>query len=167
MSTRDHKRHSPAAVSVAIISVSTTRRIETDKSGDWIRRRAAREGHRVVLHAVRPDDRTVIAATVHEVISEHRPDVILLSGGTGITGKDVTIEAVQPLFEKQLSAFGALFAQLSFEQIDAAAILSRATAGIIGSTVVFCMPGSLNACKLACKALIFPELGHLVKHVRE
>ena len=68
---------------------------------------------------------------------------------------------------KELTAFGPLFAQLSFEQIDSAALLSRATAGLVGETVLFCIPGSLKACKLACRALIFPELGHLVKHVQE
>jgi len=71
------------------------------------------------------------------------------------------------MFNKTLSAFGVLFAQLSFDEIDSAAIMSRATAGIIGQTVIFCMPGSLNACKLACTALIFPELGHIIKHISE
>ena len=90
-----------------------------------------------------------------------------MSGGTGISPKDVTIEAVKPLFSKELTAFGPLFAQLSFEEIDSAAILSRATAGIINQSIVFCMPGSINACKTACKNLIFPELGHLLKHIKE
>jgi molybdenum cofactor biosynthesis protein B len=89
-----------------------------------------------------------------------------MTGGTGITPQDVTIEAVSPMFAKALSAFGPLFAQLSMQEIGSAAIMSRATAGLIGSTVVFCMPGSLNACKLACTRLIFPELGHLVKHLK-
>ncbi len=75
--------------------------------------------------------------------------------------------AVKPLFEKELTGFGPVFAQLSFEEIDSAAILSRATAGVVGQTVLFCIPGSFKACKLACKALIFPELGHLVKHLHE
>ncbi len=79
----------------------------------------------------------------------------------------MTIEAVSALFTKELTAFGALFARLSMDQIDSAAIMSRATAGLIGDSVVFCMPGSLKACKLACSKLIFPELGHLVKHIQE
>jgi molybdenum cofactor biosynthesis protein B len=89
----------------------------------------------------------------------------LVNGGTGISSGDVTIEALRPLFQKEMTAFGILFAQLSFEEIDSAAILSRAAAGIIGSTAVFCMPGSLAACKLACKNLVFPELGHVAKHL--
>ena len=90
-----------------------------------------------------------------------------MTGGTGITKKDVTIEAVHPMFAKELTAFGPLFAQLSTQQVGSAAILSRATAGVIDNTIVFCMPGSLNACKLACNDLIFPELGHLVKHLND
>ena len=79
----------------------------------------------------------------------------------------VTIEAVRPLFDKELTAFGPLFYHLSLQEIDSAALLSRATAGVVKKTILFCMPGSLKACKLACKALIFPELGHLVKHAHE
>jgi molybdenum cofactor biosynthesis protein B len=90
-----------------------------------------------------------------------------MTGGTGIAKKDVTIEAVNPMFAKLLVAFGTLFANLSFEEIGSAAFLSRATAGVIENTIVFCMPGSINACKPACRKLIFPELGHLVKHVKE
>ena len=90
-----------------------------------------------------------------------------MTGGTGITKKDVTIEAVTPMFAKILTAFGSLFANLSYEEIGSAAFLSRATAGVIDNTIVFCMPGSIHACKLACRKLIFPELGHLVKHVKE
>ena len=102
-----------------------------------------------------------------DVIKDPAPQALLVTGGTGISSKDVTIEAVRPLFTKELTAFGPIFAQLSFEQIDSAAILSRATAGVIEKTILFCMPGSFKACKLACKAIIFPELGHLVHHIHE
>lgn len=126
-----------------------------------------REGHQVVYHQVVPDIAEDLRSMVLDVIQEKTPQVILITGGTGISPKDITIETLCPLFDKELTAFGALFAQLSFEQIDSAAILSRSTAGVIGKTVLFCMPGSLKACKLACKALILPELGHLVGHVYE
>ena len=109
----------------------------------------------------------MITLTVQETIFDHFAQVVLLTGGTGISHADVTVEAVSPLFEKELTAFSTLFTQLSFEEIDSAALLSRATAGVVGNAVVFCMPGSLKACKLACKALIFPEIGHLVKHANE
>lgn len=167
MSTKTHKAGVPKKINIAIITVSSTRSLTNDKSGWWISRRAKKEGHDVVVHRVVPDDAETIAQTIQEIISKGEAQVVLLTGGTGISRKDVTVEAVQPLFTKELTAFGPLFAQLSFEQIDSAALLSRATAGLVGDTLLFCIPGSLKACKLACQALIFPELGHLVKHVHE
>ena len=167
MGSKKHKANAPKKVNVGIITVSSTRSMTEDKSGQWISKRAKKEGHEVVLHLVVPDETGIITKTVHETISDYGAQVILVTGGTGISNKDVTIEAVLPFFKKELTAFGPLFAQLSFEQIDSAALLSRATAGVVGETVVFCMPGSLKACQLACKALIFPELGHLVKHIHE
>ena len=166
MTQVSHKVDVPRQLSVGILTVSTTRSLKEDKSGHWMARRAEREGHRIVAHHLVPDAATSIAEALNIIIDAHRPHAVVVTGGTGISPADVTIEAVRPLFAKELTAFGPLFAQLSFEQIDSAALMSRATAGIIGQTVVFCLPGSLNACKLACKALIFPELGHLAKHVR-
>jgi len=167
MSTKTHKAGVPKKINIAIITVSSTRSLTNDKSGWWISRRAKKEGHDIVVHRVVPDDAETIAQTIQEIISKGEAQVVLLTGGTGISRKDVTVEAVQPLFTKELTAFGPLFAQLSFEQIDSAALLSRATAGLVGDAILFCIPGSLKACKLACQALIFPELGHLVKHVHE
>ena len=167
MGTHEHKKHAPRKVSVGIITVSTTRALVDDGSGNWINEQARKEGHDVVYHQVITDDAGLIASTVREVIQNERPQVILMNGGTGITKRDVTIEAVNPMFTKTLTGFGPLFAKLSFDEIGSAAFLSRATAGVVDDTVLFCMPGSLNACKLACRELIFPELGHLVKHVTE
>ena len=164
MGAHEHKADVPRNLRIAILTVSTTRSIEEDKSGQWMARLARREGHEVVDHRVVTDDAAAIAAQMREVLEAFRPQALLITGGTGIGPADVTIEAVRPLLQKELSAFGPLFAQLSYEEIDSAALLSRATAGTIDGALVFCMPGSLNACKLACKALIFPELGHLVKH---
>ena len=165
MGVKAHKKNTPKRVDIGILTVSTTRTKAEDKSGQWISKRAAKEGHHVVFHKVIPDASDVILDTIRSVIDELGPQIILITGGTGISSQDVTIETVRPLFEKELTGFGALFAQLSFEEIDSAAILSRATAGVIQKSILFCMPGSLKACKLACKALIFPEIGHLVKHV--
>ena len=167
MSSTEHKKNAPRTVKAGIITVSTTRSLKDDKSGLWISKRAKKEGHEVVFHQVIPDEIEIITQTVMDVIKDPAPQTLLVTGGTGISSKDVTIEAVHPLFTKELTAFGPIFAQLSFEQIDSAAILSRATAGVIEKTILFCMPGSINACKLACKAIIFPELGHLVRHIHE
>ncbi len=167
MSTHDHKKHAPRKVTVGIITVSTTRALLDDVSGNWISEQAKNEGHAVVFHQVVTDDQDMITATLQNLIRTEQPQVVILTGGTGITKKDVTIEAVSPMFTKTLTGFGPLFAKLSFDEIGSAAFLSRATAGVIEESVAFCLPGSLNACKLACRELIFPELGHLVKHVMD
>jgi molybdenum cofactor biosynthesis protein B len=165
MGVHQHRQAAPVSVGVGILSVSTTRTLENDESGRWIAKRAQKEGYQVRFHQVITDDITAIREAALKAIRDHGLQALLVTGGTGITPKDVTIEAIQPLFAKEMTAFGALFAQLSYEEIDSAAILSRAAAGIIGSTVVFCMPGSKKACQLACKTLIFPELGHVVAHI--
>lgn len=166
MGTAEHKRTAPLKVTIAVLTLSTSRAIEEDESGSWIKKTALAAGHDVVYHRVIPDNGATITMTVREITESLEPHILLMTGGTGITPQDVTIEAVSPMFNKVLSAFGPLFAQLSMQEIGSAAIMSRAAAGVIGSTAVFCMPGSLNACKLACSRLIFPELGHLVKHMQ-
>ncbi len=166
MSTKAHKARSPKNIQIGIITITTSRSLAEDKSGHWMAKTARKEGHEILFHQVIPDDAGIITTTVCHAIGQQDPPALLLTGGTGLSPSDVTIEAVRALFSKELSAFGPLFAQLSYEQIDTAAIMSRATAGVIGRTAVFCLPGSLKACKLACEYLIFPELGHIVKHVR-
>lgn len=167
MSSKEHKKQAPSRLEVGILTISTTRTLDNDSSGKWIRHQAEKEGHTVVCHRVVTDDVKTIRSALCEVINDHGPQLVILTGGTGLAGKDVTIEAVRPLFRKELTAFGPVVAQLSFEKIDSAAILSRATAGIVGKAVVFCIPGSRDACQLICRSLIFPEAGHLVKHLNE
>jgi molybdenum cofactor biosynthesis protein B len=167
MSTEEHRKKAVQHIRIAVISISTTRKLADDKSGAWIKKQAQKEGHEVVIHQVVKDDIADIQNLLTHVVEKITPHAVIMTGGTGISPKDVTIEAVQPFFEKTLTAFGPVFAQLSFDEIDAAAIGSRATAGIIKNILVFCIPGSLKACKLACNALIFPEIGHLLKHMRE
>ncbi len=167
MSTLLHKKNIPQDIKVAVISVSTTRNLSNDKSGIWIKKQAKKEGHEVIIHQVVTDDIDAISDLIRHVTEKINPDAVIMTGGTGLSFQDVTIEAVKPMFKKELTAFGVVFAQLSFEEIDSAAILSRATAGIIDSTIIFCIPGSIKACKLACKNLIFPELGHILKHIKE
>ena len=166
MGVHQHRKTAPESLAVGILTVSTSRSIEDDESGQWIAKRARKEGHAIRFHQVVTDDIEAIRTAALEAIRQSGLHALLVTGGTGITPKDVTIEALKPLFSKEMTAFGALFAQLSYEEIDSAAILSRAAAGIIGDTIVFCMPGSKKACQLACKALIFPELGHVVAHVQ-
>ena len=164
MGVKEHRADAPKSLQVAVLTVSTTRSLDTDEGGHWIAGQARREGHQVVFHEVVPDDVDAIRRAVTQILISTSPHAIIITGGTGISPQDVTIEAVKPLFAKELPAFSVLFTQLSFEEIDSAAILSRAAAGVIGRTVVFCIPGSIKACRLACKNLIFPELGHIIRH---
>ena len=167
MGIQEHKAEAPQYVTVGIISISTTRSLINDQSGLWIKGQAETLGHTVVGHSVVTDNIEAIRSAVLNSIHNSAPQALLLTGGTGIAVKDVTVETVRPLLQKELTAFGVLFAQLSFEEIGSAALLSRATAGVIANTIIFCMPGSLKACQLACNRLIFPELGHLAKHLHE
>jgi molybdenum cofactor biosynthesis protein B len=165
VNTAAHKKDAPASVKLAVVTVSTTRSLSEDKSGLWMAKRAKKEGHHVIFHEVVPDEAGAVASAVCDAIRAKGARAVLVSGGTGLAAADVTVEALRPLFQKEMTAFSTLFAQLSFEQIDSAAILSRACAGIVDGAAVFAMPGSLKACKLACKALIFPELSHIVRHL--
>ena len=166
MGTREHKKKAPRSVTIGIVSVSTTRTLDTDESGQWIETQALKAGHFVKCRHLVSDDAASITELVMKVLRDQQPQSLIITGGTGITEDDVTIESLRPLFNKELTAFGQLFAQLSFQEIGSAAMLSRAMAGLIQNTVVFCLPGSLNACRLACNSLIFPELGHLAHHLR-
>ena len=164
MGHKEHRHGAPRTADLAVLTVSTTRSLETDESGHWMTRRAAEEGHRIVAHEVVTDQADAIRQSLLKILAASSPDAVIVTGGTGITPQDVTIEALKPLFIKELTAFGILFTQLSLEEIQSAALLSRASAGIIGRALIFCIPGSLNACKLACRKLIFPELGHRIRH---
>jgi molybdenum cofactor biosynthesis protein B len=166
MGVNEHRKSAPKAVDVGILSISSTRTLADDESGLWIAGQAKKEGHNVRFHDVVTDDIIAIREAALTAIRHYTLQALLITGGTGITPQDVTIEAIKPLFAKEMTAFGAIFAQLSYEEIDSAAILSRAVAGTIGDAVVFCMPGSKKACQLACKALIFPDLGHVLVHVK-
>ncbi|KPJ76970.1 MAG: molybdenum cofactor biosynthesis protein B [Deltaproteobacteria bacterium SG8_13] len=167
MGSHEHKIAAPKSVTVGIITVSTTRSLETDESGHWIRAQATAEGHTVVLHRLVTDKETAIRKTVQTALRETAPQALILNGGTGISPTDVTIETLRPMFIKEMTAFGPLFALLSHRQIGSAAVLSRATAGVIERTVVICLPGSLNACRMAWQEMISSELSHMVHHVRE
>jgi len=167
MSSKEHKKHAPACLLIGVLTVSTSRSMAQDKSGKQIVKIAKKERHQVAYHDLVSDNIAAIRNAICDAINKHGLNLLIINGGTGISKNDLTIEAVRPLFQKELTSFGPLAAQVSAEKIDSAAILSRSTAGIIAKTAVFCIPGSLDACKLICRALIFPEAGHLVKHINE
>lgn len=160
---RKHKREAPKSLKVAIITVSSTRSPETDVSGEVLKKIVKKNGHSIADYAVVPDVGTEIAETVSAFIEEGAQAVIV-NGGTGAAPSDVTIEALEPIFSKKLTAFGQLLAILSYQEIGTAFMASRATAGIVDGRPVYCIPGSPAACKLAAEKLIIPELAHVVKH---
>lgn len=165
MSVHSHRDEGKGSVTVQVIVVSSTRTSMTDGSGKRIADLVVRAGHRVGSHAVVDDDIEAIRAAV-EAHAAADAEVVVLTGGTGVAPRDVTPEAVEPLFTRRLDGFGELFRSLSYGEIGAAAMLSRATAGLVRSTVVFVVPGSTAACELAVGRIILPELGHVVRLAR-
>ena len=133
-------------VKIAVLTVSDTRDAQNDTSGDILAERITRAGHQLAGRAITPDDVAAIRAQVKAWVSEG-VDVVLTTGGTGLTGRDVTPEALEPLFDKRLEGFSVAFHMVSFAVIGTSTLQSRATAGLIGATFVFCLPGSNGACK--------------------
>ncbi len=167
ISVNEHRDAAPESIRVAILTLSDTRTKETDRSGAFIRQVLDWSGHEVVDYQILPDDPVQITALLHTWASRDDIDAILTNGGTGIAKRDSTYDAIATLLEKQLVGFGELFRMLSYQQIGAAAMLSRATAGTIGDKVVIAMPGSQNAVQLAMEKLVLPEIRHLVFELRK
>ncbi|TDL31408.1 MogA/MoaB family molybdenum cofactor biosynthesis protein [Jeotgalibacillus sp. S-D1] len=164
----DHRKKSAHTVRCKVLTVSDTRNEDTDKSGKLIKDLLTGEGHVVEHYEIVPDENLIIKRAVQSGLQDPDIDAVLINGGTGFSKRDVTIEAVQTLFEKEIVGFGELFRYLSFtEDIGSAAILSRAAAGTAGETVIFAMPGSTGAVKLAMRKLILPEIGHIVSEINK
>jgi molybdenum cofactor biosynthesis protein B len=166
MSSADHRREAPASVSVHIVTVSDTRTLETDTSGAAIADLLRSAGHAVHGRTLLQDEPDQVRDAVLALAVQGGPDVVITTGGTGITARDGTFEAVDGILTKRLPGFGELFRAISYQQIGAAAMLSRATAGLVGPTVVVVLPGSRHAVRLALEELILPEIGHLVREAR-
>lgn len=147
-----------------VLTISDTRTAENDPSGDAIAEMLSGAGHEVTGRTLVPDDPAAVRGAI--VLATLHADAILATGGTGITARDSTYEAIAALLEKRLDGFGELFRMLSYEEIGAAAMLSRACAGTIGTTVVFSLPGSTKAVRLALHKLIVPELPHIVGELK-
>ncbi|HET9063363.1 MAG TPA: molybdenum cofactor biosynthesis protein B [Candidatus Binatia bacterium] len=165
MSVADHKKAGPRSVGCAVVTVSDTRSPATDASGALLRARLESDGHRIVSYEILPDDPARICDRVRALAAAD-VEAILLSGGTGIAPRDNTYEAVVGVLDRRLDGFGELFRSLSYQEIGAAAMLSRAVAGTLLSTIVFAMPGSTAACELAIDRLVLPELSHIVGLLR-
>ena len=148
------------------MTVSDTRTLETDSSGRLISTLLEERGHRVSGRTLLKDEPGDVRQTVTALVHDSSVDVVITTGGTGITARDSTFEAIDGLLQKRLAGFGELFRMLSYHEIGAAAMLSRATAGLAGRTVILALPGSEHAVRLAMEKLVLPELGHLVREAR-
>ena len=166
MSVAEHKAHAPVSVSCFVLTVSDTRTEANDTGGQAIRELLQTNNHVVTGHAIVRDDPAAVAVAVNVCLADAATQVIITTGGTGITSRDGTYEAIDALLEKRLTGFGELFRMLSYEQIGPAAMMSRATAGRTKDKAIFVLPGSPDAVRLAMTKLILPELGHVVQQLR-
>ena len=163
----EHKEKAPIQAGCAVITVSDTRTEETDKSGALIRHLLGQRGHLVQAYHIVPDEPTRIRPLLGQLLAREGVDAVIVNGGTGVSRRDVTYDTIAAMLEKTLPGFGELFRALSFEKIGSAALLSRATAGTVGEKVLFSVPGSSAAVRLAMEKLILPELGHILGELRK
>ena len=166
MGAHEHHAKARRVVVCAVLTVSDTRTAETDTNGTCIQALLEQAGHRVASYGILPDDPTRVRAHVEEMLREPEVDAIILNGGTGLAPRDRTYEAIVDLLEKRLDGFGELFRMLSYEHVGAAAMLSRAAAGIARGKVIAVLPGATSAVELAMTKLLIPELGHIVQLLR-
>ena len=147
-------------VGIAVLTVSDTRTAADDRSGDTLAARIEAAGHRLVARAIAPDDKAAIRETVEAWTRDEAIDVVITTGGTGFTGRDVTPEALEPLFEKRMDGFSAIFHRISYDKIGTSTIQSRATAGLANATFIFVLPGSPGACKDAWDGILAVQLDY-------
>ncbi len=162
MGHHEHQEHARKQVVCWVVTLSDTRNEETDVSGKLMVERLEQNGHIVAKKIILPDEPEQLEALLREGIASDETQAILCNGGTGISARDRSYEAVERVLEKRLDGFGELFRVLSYEEIGSAAMMSRAVAGIANGTAIFSVPGSKHAAELAMTRLILPELGHII-----
>ena len=166
-SVEKHREASPEKIRVAVLTVSDTRTPETDTGGNVIVELMQGAGHEISHREIVKDDASRIEVILQELLADAGVDAVITTGGTGISARDTTYEVVSRRIDKKLDGFGELFRVLSYEEIGAAAMLSRAVAGASGSKFLACLPGSSNAVRLAVEKLLVPEISHLVFELRK
>ena len=164
-SVAEHKAHAPRAVDCLVCTISDSKTAETDVSGRLLRELLTGAGHVVVDARIVRDEPAEVRAVVEAACADPRVQAVILTGGTGISRRDQTFAAIEGLLEVRLPGFGELFRMLSYQEIGSAAMLSRAQAGVRAGRLLFSLPGSPAACRLALERLILPELGHMVREV--
>lgn len=162
-----HRGQPFRAVSVAVLTVSDTRTEASDESGSLIRALCAGAGHLVTQYRLTPDEPDQVRAALADLVSRSDVQVVLINGGTGISARDRTFEAISTMFDRRIDGFGELFRTLSYQEIGAAAMMSRAAGGLVSGRPVFSMPGSTAAVRLAMEKLILPEMAHAVAEAQK
>jgi len=162
MGTHEHHAHGERAVGCAVVTVSDTRTPDTDTSGARIRELLEAAGHRVVAYGILPDEPARIRDHVEALLARPEVAAVIVNGGTGLAPRDTTYEAITGLLDKSLDGFGELFRMLSYQEVGAVAMLSRAAAGVAPGRIVASLPGATAAVELAMTRLLVPELGHMV-----
>ncbi|HXQ76827.1 MAG TPA: molybdenum cofactor biosynthesis protein B, partial [Gemmatimonadaceae bacterium] len=165
-STTQHRCESPKMVRCAVVTISDTRTLENDRGGALIVEMLSAGGHEVTDRHIVRDDPREIEPLVRKLANPEATDAVLLTGGTGIAGRDQTFETINSLLDKSMPGYGELFRMLSYSDIGPAAMLSRAIGGVLNKVIVLTMPGSTAAVRLAMEKLIVPEIGHLVYEAR-
>jgi molybdopterin adenylyltransferase len=163
MSYFEHKKLEVKNIGCAVLVTSDSRTEETDESGKLIKQRLTDSGHRVINYTILKNDAQTIRNKINEWVKLNEVQVIITSGGTGLSHKDVTVDTIQPMLEKRLDGFGELFRSLTYQELGTASIMSRATAGVINGKIIICFPGSLGAATLAMDKIILSEIGHMVR----
>jgi molybdenum cofactor biosynthesis protein B len=166
-SVHKHRESAPDTVRVAILTISDTRTRETDTGGDTAEELLRDAGHEIVARRIVRDEVAGIRNNLVDLLASSDVDAVVTTGGTGISARDTTYEVVERMIEKKLEGFGEIFRMLSYEEIGAAAIMSRALAGAVGTKFVASLPGSRNAVRLAVEKLLVPELAHVVFELRK
>lgn len=161
----EHKAHAPRSVRCYVLTISDSKTPETDTSGQTIRELLTAGGHQVTGHSIVRDEPSQVQEVLEAQCRDPHVQAIIMTGGTGITSRDSTYEAIEGFLDKRLPGFGELFRFLSYQEIGAAAMLSRTQAGVARGRLIFSLPGSPHACRLALEKLIVPELGHMVHEV--
>ncbi len=163
MGYQEHKQKAPQSVSCAVLTISDSRTEQDDESGKLIRQKLDENGHRVLFYSILKNEADSVEKKINELLGQEELQVIITSGGTGASHRDITVETISPILEKKLDGFGELFRFLTYQEIGTPSIMSRAIAGAVGGKVILCLPGSLGAANLAMDKIILPEIGHLVR----
>ena len=163
MSHHEHKENAPRSVNCAVLTISDTRTEQNDESGMLIRQRLIQNGHQILSYAILKDEADSLKNKITELLANKKLQVIITNGGTGASHRDITVDTIRPMLERELDGFGELFRFLTYQEIGTASIMSRTIGGVVAGKIILCLPGSPEAAKLAMDRIIIPEIGHLVR----